>query len=218
MFIHLGTPLKLDELRLRCPDISILKKKMHIAIIDDEPFYRLEALRANGFILNNLGDITSIDQIEAFPIVVCDIKGVGNAFGSSYEGAHVLSEIRKAFPDKYLISFSGATFDASFNESLSTADASATKDANVDQWITLLEKGLKSVGDPIQRWLRFRSSLVGKGVDIFEVFKLEQSFIKAIKNKDNSLLKPNDASEDIKDLVIKFSTFALKQILEEIDF
>ena len=138
MFIYLGSPKKLSDLTLTCPDIRILKQKTHIAIIDDQPFHRLDSLRAHGFNITELGgDIKSVDPVIAYPIVVCDIKGVGKAFGSQYEGAHDLSEIRKTFPDKYLITFSGATFDASYNESLSTADASATKDAALEYWVAL---------------------------------------------------------------------------------
>lgn len=214
MFIHFGTPRKLNELTLGCPDISVLKKKMHIAIIDDQPFHRLEALRTHGFNLNPLGDITSVDAVGSFDIVVCDIKGVGSAFGSQYEGAHVLSEIRKSYPDKYLIFFSGSTFDASYTEALSTADASTPKDSNVDQWVALLENGLKSIGDPMQRWIRFRKSLLEKGVDIFEVFLLEQKFISSIKKKDTSLLKMDNLPDEIKVLIANFATFSLKQIIE----
>jgi hypothetical protein len=216
MFFHFGTPSKLTELVLGCPDISVLKKKMHIAIIDDETFHRLDALRTHGFNLNPLGDINSIDAVSSFDIIVCDIKGVGSAFGSSYEGAHVISEIRKAYPDKYIISFSGATFDASYNEAFSTADASLPKDSNINQWVASLEKGLKSVGDPMQRWLRFRENLLKKGVDIFEVFNLEQQFIKAIKKKDNSLLKEVKVPDEVRDLVLNFAEYGLKRIIEEI--
>jgi hypothetical protein len=110
MFYPIGTPKKLGNLPLTCPEMRILKQKTHIAVIDDEPFHRLEQLRTHGFNITELGDIKAIDQVGSYPIVVCDIKGVGKAFGSPLEGAHVLSEIRKTYPDKYLITFSGATF------------------------------------------------------------------------------------------------------------
>lgn len=215
VFIHFGTPKKLSNLGITCPEMRELKARNKIAVIDDEPFLKLESLRAHGFNLTELGgDIKSVEQVEAYPIVICDIKGVGKAFGSDKEGAHVLSEIRKSYPDKFLITFSGMTYDASYNESLATADASATKDANIDYWTTLLEKGLKNTGDPTQRWVRFRMDLLEKGIDLFELFKLEQAFISSIEKRDSSIMKSHPVPAEVRDIVIKFTVVALAQILE----
>lgn len=215
MFAYIGTPKKLSDLGITCPDMGDLKSKNKIAVIDDEPFLKFGSLMAHGFNLTELGgDIKSIEQVMAYPIVICDIKGVGKAFGSDKEGAHVLSEIRKSYPDKFLITFSGMTYDASYNESLATADASATKDANVDYWTALLEKGLKDIGDPRQRWIRFRKNLLNEGIDLFELFKLEQAFIKSIEKRDASIMKSHPVPDAVKDIVIKFSVTALTQILE----
>ncbi len=215
MFIKFGTPKKLSDLGITCPEMPGLKSNNKIAVIDDEPFIKLESLRAHGFNLTELGgDIKSVEQVMAYPIVICDIKGVGKAFGSDKEGAHVLSEIRKSYPDKFLITFSGMTYNASYNESLATADASATKDASVDYWTTLLEKGLKDVGDPRQRWIRFRKNLLDKGIDLFELFKLEQSFIRSIEKRDPSIMKSHPVPDDVRDIVVKFTAIALAQILE----
>jgi hypothetical protein len=215
VFIKVGAPKKLSDLGITCPEMRELKTKNKIAIIDDEPFLKLESLRAHGFNLTELGgDIKSVDQVMAYPIVICDIKGVGKAFGSDKEGAHVLSEIRKTYPDKFLITFTGMTYDASYNESLATADASATKDASVDYWTALLEKGLKNVGDPRQRWIRFRKNLLDEGMDLFELFKLEQAFIKAIEKRDASIMKSHKVPDEVRDLVLKFTVVALAQILE----
>jgi len=178
MYFEIGQPQRLSGVSLTCPDMQQLKKQISIAVVDDNPFLKADALRTNGFNITEVGDIRSIEQIMAFPIVICDIKGVGKAFGSDYEGAHVLAEIRKAYPDKFLISFSGSQYDVSYNESLNSADLSATKDANLDYWIKVLETGLKAVGDPKERWLRFRQTLTTKGVDSYEIFKLETAFVK----------------------------------------
>lgn len=215
MFITFGTPMKLADLGLTCPELRELKQKTQIAIIDDQPFLRANALRNHGFnIVEMGGEITSIDQVLAYPIVVCDIKGVGKAFGSRFEGAHVLAEIRKSFPDKFLISYSGSEYDVSYNENLGKADKSATKDAQTEYWVALLETGLKAVGDPKERWIRFRKTLLEKGVDLYEVFKLEQAFIKSLNAKDQSIMAKAAVPDEIKELVKAFASVALAQIIE----
>jgi hypothetical protein len=220
MFITLGTPRHLNDLRPAATSLVEIKRKVSIAVIDDEPFLRADALRHHDFQLRELGgDIRSVDQVATFPVVVCDIKGVGVKFGSKFEGAHVLAEIRKSFPDKYLIAFTGMTFDASYNEALASADKSITKDAGIDQWVQLLEDALRCVSDPRIRWTRFRQSLLARGVELFEVFKLEQAYIKGVQTKDQELLKSDsiikDLAPEIKDLVIKFVIAGAGQLIEK---
>jgi hypothetical protein len=175
-------------------------------------------LRAHGFKITELGgDIKSVDQVAAYPIVICDIRGVGLAFGSRYEGAHVISEIRKAFPDKYLIAFTGMTYDASYNEKLIAADKSTTKDAPIDLWTQLLESGLRSVGDPRERWIRLRATLLTRGVELYDILLLEQAFIKAISERSASSFteraKKLPFSSEVLDLILKFAAVALLQLI-----
>ena len=206
-------PLKLSDLPNTFHELRVLKPHIAIAVIDDEPFLKTDVLRNHGFNISELGDIKAIDQVMAYPIVICDIKGVGKSFGSSFEGAHLLAEIRKSYPDKYLITCSGLQHNVSYNESLNSADASVTKDMPTEYWTTVLEKGLKSVGYPNERWIRFRKNLTEKGVDAFEIFKLEQSFIKSVKNKDSSIMAGHAVPDEIKELVRAFVSIALSQLI-----
>lgn len=219
MFVHFGHPLRLTDIGRVQSDVADLKRRFRIGVLDDEPFVQADALRAHGFQLVELGgDIKSVEQVEAYPIVICDIKGVGRAFGSKYEGAHVLSEIRKAYPDKYLVAFTGMTYDASYNEKLNTADKSATKDAPIDLWTQTLETALLAVGDPRERWIRLRPTLLNRGVELFDLLMLEQAFIRAIRERDarrfNERVRSLPISTDITDVLIKFSAAALVQLIE----
>lgn len=212
-------PPRLSELRRFIPSFTQAKRGVDIAIIDDEPFSRLEQLRTHGFQVSELGgDIRSVDQIKAYPIVICDIKGVGLAFGSKLEGAHVIGEIRKAHPDKYLIVFSGGTFDARYNECLSMADASITKDQGIDYWVAALERAVKEVTDPTMRWLRFRSRLAEQGVDAVDIFTMESLYIKAVRKKDPSEFRVDKdsyaISDEVKGLLTKFAATAVVEVIE----
>lgn len=214
MYFQLGKPNRLSALRTSLQDIAHLKRNYQIAIIDDEPFAKSEALRAHKFNIVELGDIKSVDQVVEYPIVVCDIRGVGRAFHSDLEGAHLISEIRKSYPDKFLVSYSGAQFDISYNEALRSVDVSLQKDASTDRWVQTLESGLNKVGNPRERWLRLRRTLLERGVEIHEVFELEQNFIRAVEKRDASQLKVGRMSDESKELVKTFAKVALVQVIK----
>lgn len=216
MYIQVGTPKKLSALRVALQDSAHLKRHTQIAVIDDQAFPKAEALRNHGFNIIELGDIKSVDQVAAYPIVVCDIRGVGQALRSDLEGAHLISEIRKSYPDKFLVTYSGAQFDITYNESLRSVDASIAKDASTEQWVSVLERGLERVTNPKERWVRLRRTLLDRGVEIHEVFSLEQKFIKAIEAKDASKLTTSGVPEEAKEIVAAFAKFALIQIIESL--
>jgi hypothetical protein len=219
MFVPIGRPRQLREVSQTQQDVADLKRRFDIGVLDDEPFFPASALRAHGFRLVELGgDIKSVEQVAAYPIVICDIKGVGAAFGSKYEGAHVLSEIRKAYPDKYLVAFTGMTYDASYNEKLNAADKSATKDTPIEVWTQTLEAGLRAVGDPRERWIRLRPTLLAKGVELYDLLLLEQAFIKSIKERNAKTFSEKmmslSLSNELLELLGKFAAAALVQLIE----
>ncbi|QDH69641.1 DNA-binding transcriptional response regulator [Marilutibacter alkalisoli] len=216
MYIQLGTPKKLSALRVALQDAAHLKRNTQIAVIDDQAFPKAEALRNHKFNVVELGDIKSVDQVAAYPIVVCDIRGVGQALSSDLEGAHLISEIKKSYPDKFLVTYSGAQFDITYNESLRGVDASIAKDAPTEQWVSILERGLEKVTNPRERWIRLRRTLLDRGVEIHEVFSLEQRFIKAIEAKDASKLTTTGVPEEAKEIVAAFAKYALIQIIESL--
>ena len=217
MYFTFGSPKKLSSLSDLVSTQGADRRRARIAIIDDEPFTRADALRASGFDLIELGDIKTIDSVASYPVIVCDIRGVGAAFQSKYQGAHVLAEIRARFPDKYLIAFTGMTYDATYNSKLAKADISATKDIDTEAWSQILETGIKEVTDPVRRWLRFRKHLLEMNIDLYEIFRLEQAFIASIENEDSKLLTDRSSSspfsKETKELVATFAASAVSQLI-----
>lgn len=216
MYFEFGTPRTLRGLNALTPPLLVLKQRYQIAVIDDQPFLKAEALRNHRFQIVELGDINAIDQVSAYPVVVCDIRGVGSAFGSTLEGAHLIAEIRKAYPDKFIMSYSGAEFDMSYNESLSKVDIAVPKDAQTEYWVKALEDGISTVGDPKRRWTRFRNTLLQRGVEVHDVFRLEQAFIKSLERRDSSYLQVERIPDEIKEVFYAFTRIALVQIIESL--
>jgi len=219
MFFTFGNPKRLSSLRDATGIPSSDRRQSRIAIVDDEPFTRADALRASGFDLIEIGDIKSIDSVASYPIVICDIRGVGATFQSKYEGAHVIAEIRAAYPDKYLIAFTGMTYNASYNSKLAKADVSATKDIDTDAWTQILDTAVREVSDPVQRWLRFRKHLLETQTDVYEIFQLEQSFIRAIQSRNQKHLTDQGASgpfsKETKELITKFAAIAVSELIKK---
>lgn len=205
MYFDFGKPKRLQLISSGTPSMEVLKKEYQIAVIDDNPFGKTEALRSHNFQIAEFDDVKRIEQIAEYAIVVCDIRGVGAAFDSAMEGAHVLAEIRKRYPDKFLIAYSGAYSDMKYNDALRGVDVSLSKDSQTDIWVSSLEKGLAEVGDPFRRWLRFRNQLSSRGFDAYDLFKVEQKYIESIISKNEDVFTKIHISPEMKKLMVDFA-------------
>lgn len=72
-----------------------LRPRIRLLIIDDDDFPYMECLRRHGYSPTHVKDIDNIIDVEPYEIILCDIQGVGKKFGSRFEGAHLISEIKK---------------------------------------------------------------------------------------------------------------------------
>ncbi len=218
MFHIFGTPEPLSAIGRESIDMADAKRQVEIAVLDDNPFEPKEALVHHKFLITELGpDIRSLDQVSTYPIIVCDVAGVGRAFGSSLEGAHLVNEIRKAYPDKFLIGYTGLIHSVATTNALTAADKRMAKDESIEAWIRNLEEGMEQVVNPRNRWIRMRRALLERGVELFDVFKLEQAFIKAVRKRKPAVLdnaaRQLDVSQEVKDLIIKFSATAVATLI-----
>lgn len=218
MFIKFGNPERLSSIGQETIDLKEAKSKIEIAVLDDKPFAPKESLATHNFRIRELGpDIRSTEMIAPYPIVICDVRGVGKAFGSPLEGAHLVSEIRKDYPDKYIVSYTGETYSLPITNALASADKRLAKDDSIDVWIKTLEFGLNEVSNPRNRWIRLRTALLSRGVELYQVFILEQALIKAVQKREPEILnnkaESTGLSAEAKELVIKFSATALTSLI-----
>jgi len=185
------------------------KRNLQIAIIDDKEVPYIETLRNNGLNITHHIDIDNFDMIKTYPIIICDIRGVGKKFGSKNEGAHIIQEIRRLYPDKYLIAMSSDVYNIKWAKLLDDADDKIIRDADIDEVIAAINKAVSTMRCSKERWLRVRENLLGKhNLDLFDVWKIEQEFIKAVVQKDKKSFNKSTAvkhSEDIvKGLLVNF--------------
>ncbi|HHH7863339.1 TPA: hypothetical protein ACP2QN_000778 [Escherichia coli] len=193
----LGKCYELDELNKVIPYQVSNRNLVPIVCIDDQGMQYDQILINHGFNLKVLSDITDIRAVSDYPIVICDIKGIGKSFGSKFEGGHIIEEIHKNYPEKILISFSGNQFDARYNKFFKLCDYVLTKDIDSDQWVSVLDETIKKVTTPIAQWKRMRAFLYEKNVSTRKVFELEQEFITAIITKDKNKFATNKTLENL---------------------
>lgn len=204
---------KLEDINKDPFSLPGLKDKYEILIIDDKNPPIIETLRDNGFRVQHLTDIENIEASEKYPIVACDISGIGRRLrpGSHNGGIHVLKEIKKYYPDKYLIQYSAMSQD--IDGSLTKADKIYPKDTGIDAWQQDIEDSLRSLGNPKKRWLRIRRRLSEEGVDALDIYNIEQSYIKEILGVEESNLgnraEESGLSPELKELVVKFASTTL---------
>jgi len=145
-------PLKLADIPNKDMFAAERRSSCPIAMIDDENqeavVSRLEYL---GFSINEFRDIKNIHAIAAYPIIASDIKGVGKLIGAHTEGAFLVKEIRRGYPDKYIISYSSAAYDLNYTEYWKDCDKSILRPDDIAQWVQIFDAAIKEMADPVLR-------------------------------------------------------------------
>jgi len=219
MFITLGKMKQIAHLKvIPRPPLGTLRARVPIVVIDDQGFAYLDVLRNHGFSIQLLNDITDIKAVESYPIVVCDVRGVGKSFGSTFEGAHVISEIKKHYPNKILIVYTGQRFDASFNQYFALCDSSIKKDAESEQWVEVLDNAIAAFVDPIAEWKKLRDYLIDLDVPTIRIAELEDSYVSAVLEKRTPFQNEKkliDLPQDAKGVLIGVAgNYAFKLLLD----
>ncbi|CAK6716173.1 hypothetical protein HORM4_790045 [Vibrio harveyi] len=188
-------------------DLAYLKRNTPIAIIDDEDFADLDGIRNAGYSPTHFRDLDSFDQLVSFPIVICDIQGVGGKFGSSTDGSYIIQQVCEQFPDKYTIVVSSKSASLGTAARIEKADAKLTR-GDRDALNNVILNAVKTMGDSVERWKRFRRHLIEeKQIDLYHVWELEQEFIKSLNSKSTKSFSAyvNKHTEDfVKGLLISF--------------
>lgn len=183
MYIKFKSPLQMSAIPRLPFSTTAIRSRFRIAIVDNDPFEHTDELRKHGYDITELGDIRDFKAVAEYPIVACDVRDVGIHFGNSYQGAHVLAEIRRLYPDKFLIAYSGGVFGPTYKKYWDMCDVFLRRDVGTDQWVETLDRGIVELGDPVRHWSRVRKLLLDSGVSAFEVYLLEEAYIKSMLTK-----------------------------------
>lgn len=217
MYLIVGKPKTIHDLvRVNGKSIGELRMATPVAVIDDEIFPKRNYLQQHNFIIKELGDINDIKAVAEYQIILCDIKGVGVHFGSKFEGGHIIEQIRKFYPNKVIIAYTGERFDPTYNKFFQIADSSIKKDAEDEEWENVLDKAIKIANDPVEQWEKIRSSLIYENISLINLVRLEELFVNSVRDKkdyisNNKIL--NIIDEDIKVILLNLASSFLYALI-----
>ena len=168
---------------LRTADLKLKKVRrsdVKIAIIDDEPIEIMDILKSHKFNIDLNPKIESINILGEYDIIICDIHGVGEAFSKEFQGAYLVKEIYKQYPFKIIISYTGITYDARYNEYLKHAEFSLKKDVSSEDFVEKLDAAISLIQDPVHRWNKIKNYLVENDVPTYEIALIEDDFVRRL--------------------------------------
>lgn len=158
-----------------------------IAVIDDRKLSAMEQLLRHGYELTRLTDVESIEDLEPFQIICCDLNGVGKKLDNNDQGAAIIRECELRYPNKYIIAYTGSALsDPLASKARALADDFLRKDADLEEWQRKLDRYIIASRDTQQSWQRTRMALVEQGIDTFDLLKIEDAFVRSILDNDKS--------------------------------
>ena len=164
---------------LRAP--AELRRAIKIAVIDDKPFAPEHNLKNNHFQIETFKDVQSIDQLADYPIVLCDLQGVGMQLAADLQGAYLIEEIKANYPEKAVIAFTGGSGSSNISRrAIKAADSYLRKDAPIEEWRDVLDSHIKNLSDPVFIWKQLRLRLVRAGIAPIDLVKLEDTYVRSI--------------------------------------
>ena len=100
----------------------------------------------------------------------------------------LIKEIKKLYPDKFLIAMSSKIYNISFSEILENADIKINRDVKVDLVSEKIDIAINAVSSIKKRWLRVRKQLIENyNIDLYDVWMIEQEVIESIISNKNKI-------------------------------
>mgnify|MGYP005696191181 CR=1 FL=1 len=187
MYFIIGSPKSIESIKgQNLPDLDIrkIRESQKILVIDDNPsHYKDFLVEKYEFKITKIDDIQDISVVSEYGVILCDMEGVGKGIGGK-SGGDVITEIRKRYPLKQIVAYTGHKFQASYNKYFTLADRVVEKDIELDEWVELLDGLAKELTDPIVQWKRTRNLLFEQGVATSIVVELEDSFVTSCFDKE----------------------------------
>ena len=177
-----------DKGNPRFSSINDRRSAARIAVIDDNPFDPEVNLRSHGYDIRQVGDIKKIKEVEGYPIVLCDLMGVGLYFDKKHQGNRLIKEIRINYPATYVLAYTGAGWGQPAAQAAShIADDVVQKDISIEEWVEKLDEYVKRATDPFAIWDRTRTALVRSGIDTKDLLLLEDAYVRLILERRGQL-------------------------------
>ena len=199
---------KLVRTRRAQEAIIQLRPKLRIAVIDDQDFSPLDNLQNHQFNITPYKDVPSFDILQGYQIIMVDLQGVGRRLNPTLQGAHVIREIRKNYPDKFVIAYTGGAAQELLAPSIELADRFTQKDTSIENWTELLDGVIYDLANPAYVWMRLRPRLLEIGMTPIELAILEDKYVRCFEGEASDyeinigkLEESSDISPEVKGII-----------------
>ncbi|ANT61819.1 hypothetical protein AYJ57_15235 [Salipiger sp. CCB-MM3] len=164
------------------PPIQQEKRRLvKIAVIDDQPFEAGVNLRNFGYDISEVGDVKKLNEIDIYPVILCDLMNVGMFFDADSQGASLIREIRRNYPSKYIAAYSGSSANSTqAQKAKQYADSFIKKDSDIETWVERLDELISRATDPKIVWQRTRAAMVAEDVDTRSILILEDAYVQSV--------------------------------------
>lgn len=187
------------KLNLQKKDVFENRKHVRIAVIDDEEFKPLEGLLSEGYQVAYIGNYTEMRALRGYQIVICDVDKVGKNKNSDEHGAAVIQEIKRVFPEKKVIVFSGLTRQIKkLRLAEDRADYFLPKGTQINIWNQTLDEIIEECIDPIAVWEAAKIQLEEKKIPTKQIVELENKYVRSVLKGRPDVLK-GFAKEELND-------------------
>lgn len=177
-----------DRKNKRFSNINDRRAAVQIAVIDDRPFDPETNLRSHNYNIRSIGDIKHVDEVKEYPIVLCDLMGVGVHFDKRNQGSTLIKEIRANYPSIFVLAYTGSAWGSPLSEAAAqTADDLIQKDIDIPEWVEKLDHIVRQATDPYAIWMRTRHALVAAEIDTKDLLRIEDAYVRAILAGDPSM-------------------------------
>lgn len=161
--------------------VQARRAAVKIAVIDDQPFLPQTNLQSYGYAVTSIGDLKSISEVRDYHLILCDVMGVGRHFDAKLQGATLISEIKKTYPEKIVIAYTGgAMTDPAVKSARDRADMLIRKDADSEEWTTKLDDISRQAVDPHVMWQKIRARFVELDVDTKDIIIIEDAYVRSV--------------------------------------
>lgn len=177
---------KISEKRMREE-----RGNVKIVLIDNEHVNAAaDSLKKAGYVnVTPLPNLTAIEEVAPFDIVLIDVKGIGARYlkgsrSASLEGIAVAREIKRLYPLKKVIVFSAMLNEYKDHFVLhGVVDDVFAKDEDITVRNQKIDRCIRERIDPVEQWKRYRIALLENGVSIYKVAGLENEYVDAIMGR-----------------------------------
>lgn len=168
----------------RAEKIEKIKQNIKILMVDDEKPAIFEYLDARKYNIYYKSDMTYPIEAEPFDIILLDIKGVASERGSSMEGFALAAEIKKEYPLKKVLVYSGSSFHKEVTNRKDEVDGIIPRDEDPDRFCDVIDKNINNYTDYEKQWDIIRQVLKENKLSEKQIDGMRKKYIKIFEKND----------------------------------